>query len=168
MKPSLSVLVASSGRSTLARTLQSIAPQLCPGDECLIDVNDDAPWGHAARNRLMPRAQGDALLFQDDDDCYLPDSFDVIRARFAECPDRLHVFRMAYGNGRVLWDEPVLRLGNCSTQMLVVPNMIGRLGQFGDRYEGDFDFAESTCRLLGAAVFHEDVIALVRPHEIAS
>jgi glycosyltransferase involved in cell wall biosynthesis len=133
------------------------------GDEILVSVNSDAPWGHAARNQLMPAARGDALLFIDDDDAYVEGALDVVRARFAEVPDRVHVFRMRYADGRELWQLPEVACGNVSTQMVIAPRSVGLLGQWGSRYEGDFDFIAATCWLLGQPLFHEDVIALVRP-----
>jgi len=159
----LSIIVASSGRSTLPRTVESIVTQMLPGDELLVDVNDDAPWGHTARNRLMPRAEGDFLLFIDDDDIYLPGAFEIVRAAVADEPDRVHMFKMRYADGQELWRTQTVECGNVSTQMVVAPNPPGQLGHWGDRYEGDFDFIESSCRQQGEPLWHEDVIALVRP-----
>ena len=46
--------------------------------------------------------------------------------------------------------------------MLCVPNTPGQLGQWGDRYEGDYDFIHSTMALRGdTPVLHPDVIALI-------
>ena len=159
----LSIIVASSGRPSLLRTLASISDQMRPGDELLVDVNDDAPWGHKARNRMMPRAEGDTLLFLDDDDTYVAGAFDTVRAAVLAEPDRVHVFRMRYQNGAELWRIRHVECGNVSTQMVAIPNRPGQLGHWGDRYEGDFDFISSTVRLCGEPVWHEDVIALVRP-----
>lgn len=162
-KPTLSILVASSGRSSLNAAVQSVLPQLTPGDELLVDVNDDAPWGHAARNRMMPRARGEYLMFLDDDDLYVDGAFDKVRAALAETPDRIHIFRMRYADGRELWQTEEVACGNVSTQMCVVPNMGRALGQWGNRYEGDFDFLTSTVALQVEPDWHRDVIALYRP-----
>lgn len=156
----LSIIVASSGRGSLKRTLASIAPQLHPGDELLVDVNDDAPWGHSARNRMMPRAEGDFLLFIDDDDVYVDGAFETIRGAISGEPARVHMFRMRYATGGVLWQTPTVECGNVSTQMVCAPNRPGQLGRWGDRYQGDFDFIVSTVRLQGKPVWHEDVIAV--------
>ncbi len=156
----LSIIVASAGRPSLSQTLESIGPQLRPGDELLVDINDDAPWGHAARNRMMHRAEGDFLLFMDDDDAYLPRALATVRVQAAAAPDRVHIFRMRYATGTVLWQQPLVECGNVSTQMVCVPNRPGLLGRWGDRYEGDFDFIASTCQLQGEPVWHKDVIAL--------
>ena len=96
---SLSVIVASSGRPTLQATLCSIAPQLEPGDELLVDVNADGDWGHRARNRMVTKATGDWLMFMDDDDEYVPGAFQTVRDTVALNPGRPHLFCMETGRG---------------------------------------------------------------------
>ena len=140
----LSVIVASLGRPSLARTLASIAPQLEPGDELLVDVNHDQPWGNGARNRMIDKARrGNGLVFMDDDDVYAHDGLRVIRDAYASEPGSVHLFRMTYGN-ELIWREPVVREGNVSTQIVCVE--AATAARFGDRYEGDFDFIEAACR----------------------
>lgn len=162
--PSLSIIVASSGRPTLARTLESARSQMREGDEILVSINTDCPWGHAARNQLMSIARGDALCFMDDDDIYADGALDVIRARFAEASDRLHLFRLRYTTGDVLWTDREVRCGNVSTQIVVVPEIAPFLVgcDFGDRYIGDFDFISACADRLEVA-WHEEVVCLVRP-----
>ena len=179
---SLSIIVASSGRETLERTLESARSQMCDGDELLVAIQTDCPWGHKARNQLMRCARGDALCFMDDDDAYTPGALDTIRAAFEAEPSRMHLFRMRYAHGDELWREQDVRCGNVSTQMVVVPRervtgaarawtmraqdwKIEMLGppQWGDRYEGDYDFIAASHQLLGDPVWHEEAIALVRP-----
>lgn len=165
MNATLSVIVASSGRSTLERTVASVLPQLLPGDELLVDVNDDAPWGHAARNRMMPRAAGDALLFIDDDDVYTPHAIAVIRSAYEKDPLAVHLFRMRYPNGNELWGEQRVVCGNVSTQMVCVPGHLAVRHEWGARYEGDFDFLCGVCgdEQATGPCWHEDVTVLVDP-----
>lgn len=161
---SLAVIVPSCGRPTLSRTLDSIAPSLQPGDELLVDVNNDRDWGHAARNRRMRQATADWLLFQNDDDWYCPDALNFVRRCVKEWAevDRMHVFRMQYTNGAVLYRDPVLRLGNIGSPMAIVPNIPEKLGTWGDRYEGDWDFISETAEKLGEPPFwHEEVICMI-------
>lgn len=166
---SLSIIVASSGRPTLARALESASSQMVPGDELLLSVNDNAPWGHAARNELMSRATGQALVFLDDDDAYLPGGLDAVRAALADEPGRVHLFKMRYGAssaapGAEVWTVRELVEGQVSTQTIVAPNYDVCLGRWGDRYAGDFDFVVSTCELHShEPIWHEDVIAVYRP-----
>lgn len=165
----LSVVIASSGRETLGRAIESARSQMQVGDEILVSVNADCPWGHKARNYLMKAARGDYLLFMDDDDAYVPGAFDVVRAAVEQddhaTGERMHIFRMQYGNGTRLWVDPQVRLGNVSTQMVVVPWIAPRLAGCRwneEKYEGDYYFISACAERLEVA-WHEEVIALVRP-----
>jgi glycosyltransferase involved in cell wall biosynthesis len=142
--------------------MESIHTQMAPGDELLLSVNDNAPWGHRARNEMMEKATRDMLLFMDDDDIYLPGGLEMVRQGVGEWTSNLHIFKMEYMDGSPLWRQPVLALGNLSTQMIVAPNIPGLLGHWGDRYEGDFDFACSTAQKAGEPFWHEEIIARYR------
>jgi hypothetical protein len=137
-----------------------VVGQLRPGDELLVDINEDSPWGHRARNRMMPRARADALVFLDDDDVYVPGALEIIRSYYGQMPDRMHIFRMRQPDGSLLWSHAGLALGNVSTQMICVPN--GSFGQWNERaYEGDWHFIQSTAQKLGTEpLFHQELISL--------
>lgn len=163
MTPTFSIIVATSGRPTLTRTLASLAPQLEHGDELLVIRNNEAPWGHATRDEAITRANGSHLWFMDDDDIATDDALSVIRSEVAAEPDSVHVFRMQQ-NQLLLWKDPVVRVGNVGTPMMVVPNVPGKIGGWGTRYEADGDFLLETLSLRGdTAVFHEHIVALIRP-----
>jgi hypothetical protein len=72
---------------------------------------------------------------------------------------------MRFDNGLTLWTEPVVRLGNVSTQMLCVPNSPTKLGSWRggeiDRH-GDFEFLRSTVELQGEALFRNEIVAFAR------
>ena len=103
-------------------------------------------------------------MFLDDDDAYVPGALEIVRAALEQEPDRVHVFRMRYPDGREIWTSPTVACGNISTIMLVVPNTPGKLGSWGTSYEGDFQFLSETLALRAEEpIFHEDVIGLVRP-----
>jgi hypothetical protein len=160
----LSVIVASCGRPTLARTLESVCTQMVPGDELFIDVNDAGDWGHRARNRLLVKATGDYILFCDDDDLLAPGALEIVRAKTLVYPGRVGLFKMRYADGREIWDTPELIEGQCSTGTIVVPNIPEKLGRFGNEYAGDFVFAKSTAALYDQPpLFHPEVISLYRP-----
>lgn len=168
--PRLSVIVATTGRASLAKTLASIRSQrLLEGDEVLL-VHDGEPgiqaiiawdqarlpgqmlvlatgphhdWGAAARSAGQVRACGSHLLWQDDDDVYLPGAFDLIRREIVASPEDILLFRLAYPSGRLLWRVPIIQCRNVSTQMYVVPRA-AQLGKWGTHYQGDFEFIETT------------------------
>jgi len=158
-----SVIIPTKGRPTLADTLASVTPQLEHGDELLL-YRLDCHWGAEARNQLIPRAAGTHLLFIDDDDAYTPGALAVIRAAVGAEPDRVHIFRMQYPDGRKLWETQTVNHGNIGTPMVVVPNQPGKVGTFDDSYAHDHNFVAETLNLRGdTPVFHDDVVALVRP-----
>ena len=165
MTPTFSIIVPTVGRPTLERTLASLAPQLAHGDELIVTRRDDAPWGHKSRDEAIQRAAGSHLWFMDDDDIAADGALAAIRAAVEEVPDAVHVFRMRTAEGRVYWGEPVARVGEVGTPMIVAPNVPGKLGQWdGAGYEGDGHFLMSTLAARGdEPVFHEDVVALIRP-----
>lgn len=166
----LSILIPTCGRSSLSRLLDSVRPQLASVDELLIRHDHTGDWGHTPRNVMMASAKGDYILSIDDDDVYLPDALDFVRAALALAPGRPHMFRLIRG-GRfgddVVWTDKVIREGNVGTQMICVPNVAGKLGRWGSRYEGDFDFIVSTLVLYppDSLVWCEEVIAHWRPGE---
>lgn len=104
-------------------------------------------WGGPARNHGVAVARGSHLLFIDDDDVYRPGAIDIIRGLVADAPDTMHVWRMLARGGRVLWGKQQLRVGNIGTPMFCVPRYAA--GGWTGRYEGDFDFALSSCRNVG-------------------
>lgn len=163
--PRLSIILPTTNRPTLHMAIRSCADQLLSGDEILVKLDQSRDWGQTPRNEAMPQAKGDYLLFLDDDDVYLTGAFDVIRAALTENPGRPHIFRMRRGEyNDLIWTEKVIRVGNVSTQMFVVPNDPARLGRWGKRYEGDYDFITSTLAKYPAdsVVWREEPIAIWR------
>jgi hypothetical protein len=187
----LAVIVPTSGRGTLPRTLRSIAGQeLAPDDEVLlvadgpltfaadafrrsglpgtcVETEPTHDFGASQRNRGMALAGADYLLFMDDDDVYVPGAFAAIRAALRAAPGVPHLFRMRYASdGRVLWADPSLRHGNVSTQMIVVPNRPG-LVRWDSHHGHDYRFIANNVAAERSLpiVWREEVIAVVRPHE---
>jgi hypothetical protein len=168
--PRLSVIVTTTGRTSLPATLASIrAQRLLEGDEILLVHDGQAgiqtiiawdqarlpgqivvlptgphgDWGALARTTGQMRASGSHLLWQDDDDVYLPGAFDVIRREIVRSPQDILLFRLAYPGGKLLWRAPVIQCRNVSTQMYVIPRA-ARLGRWGSHYQGDFQFIQTT------------------------
>lgn len=121
----ISVVIATKGRPTLARSLRSLQAQdWRPGDEVLVVADGPLPvvrelcaqfapllpvrhlenpgprgvWGHHARNWVMEarQARGAYLMALDDDDEYTPDAIQAARRAFDNCPvPHPHIFRMS-------------------------------------------------------------------------
>ena len=122
-----------------------------------------ANWGMEQRNwALGVLAQGKWNVthasFMDDDDVYAPGAGEAIRAAVEREPEAMHVFCMRRPGGEVIGRHQRVECGFVGTPMMVVP--VGRHGVWGDRYEGDCDFALSAAALL-PVVWHPEVIALI-------
>jgi glycosyltransferase involved in cell wall biosynthesis len=159
----LSVLIASEGRETLNRAIASVQPQLKPGDEILVHINNDCEWGHASRNMMMRAARGDYFLFLDDDDEFTPNALKLVRAAIRRKKAGAYIFKMRYADGDELWRQENVVLGNISTIMFCVKAEVALGGTWSDNYEGDFDYMKE---LEGSGVlisWEPGLIGLVRP-----
>lgn len=189
MRPTFTILLPTTCRPTLARTLRSIRGQLLPGDAVLCvcgPPHEDArrmfeasfvpgrfvqlpargtDWGHHERNATMHLARTPHLMHIDDDDEYAPGALAIVRAAVALAPDRPHIFRFRHGAGEKPWPDisrgKLLAKGNVGTPCLVHPvNMRAKFQPFRG---GDGDFILDTCKQCPEGpVFHDDVIVLCR------
>lgn len=158
-----SIIIPTKGRETLARTLASVCHQLAHGDEILV-MRLDCEWGNKARDMMVEKASGTHLMFIDDDDAYLEGALQTVRERISEEPDRVHFFQMRYKDGKVLWGHPSLVESNVGTPMIVVPNGVVGLWENKGGTASDFHFMVDTMSRRGdEPVWHEDVIAVIRP-----
>lgn len=167
MTPTLSLIIPTAGRETLRRTLESAAPQILPGDECIVvgDTLDgalpqteaicaDYPWcrylahagmqhtyGHEQFDVGLQAARGDWLLGNDDDDIWTPDAFATIRATIASLDQpRPLLFRFRSHWGQVYWTHAgALGPGTIGGHCLVQPgHQHGKVGRrIFQHYEGD-------------------------------
>lgn len=181
---SVSIIIPTIGRDTLARLISEIVPQMEIGDEVLVVGDGNVPsarliaegvdprvrylehgptkdWGHGLRNFAMPLARGRYIMTLDDDDRFRSNGLATIRKAVSEAPNRPLIFRLMHDTG-VIWEEKVIRECNVSTQMYVIPNVRERLGIWGNRYQGDLDFITSTLALYpeGSALWREELLVL--------
>jgi len=177
------VIIPTVGRTTLRYALTSVAPQLRDGDMLHVLRNNDGDYGNRARNDAIARAVTSHLCFLDDDDEWLPDALDKMRAFANEYPDRVGVFRARYD---ALGDTGTPQsLAQIGTPMLVVPNIPGRVGRFAPvdvsdplirparpgeteadvaAQFSDYEFLRSTLELLGSSpMFVPQVTTVIRP-----
>ena len=159
---SVSFIVATIDRPSLARTLDSI--EVLPGDEVLV-VAERPPaclrpdvhrfvecqrgndWGHSERNYATPLARGAFLSFMDDDDYYAPGHRAAMAAAIEANPTGPTIFsmRLHHMAGTVLWRHQEIVCGNVGTPMFFAPNDLGKLGTWPPVYGGDCTFMQS-CR----------------------
>lgn len=122
-------------------------------------------WGHCQINYGITQALGDYLVFNDDDDVFTPEALHIIRARIQEQPSpRPLMFKFfAARLGRTLPERYEVVESAIGGHCLVTPNIPGRLGQWGERYGGDFDWIVSTLEHWPEGpTWYDDVIASAR------
>lgn len=163
--PKLSIIIPTTGRKTIGTTIASLTSQLEHDDEIIIQRDSTGDTGATPRTKGMFSANGDYILFMDDDDIYTPTALSTIRKALVLNPNRIHIFPMASGPG---WKLPQygldVRVTNVSTQMIVLPNDPSKFGQWGLRRRGDYDFIASTVLLWDSPpIWQSEVTTIWRP-----
>jgi glycosyltransferase involved in cell wall biosynthesis len=128
VEPTFTVIVPTSGRPTLLGTLESIVSQLAPGDQLIVDRNDEDDFGNTARNRAIEQSRTTHIVFLDDDDEWLHGALDRMRAFAREHPGRIGLFGQRYELYGDRFNE-TMDPRHFSSGMGVFPND-GRLGRF--------------------------------------
>jgi glycosyltransferase involved in cell wall biosynthesis len=129
--PTITFIVPSSGRKTLDRTLRSITSQFCAGDEIIVVFTDYGDGGNIGTNSAQGRACGEWIAFMDDDDLFVPGAIARMRAWAVENPGRIGIFRRKSDAWRTQWFDAVLRPGNVARPLFFVPNVPGKLAEWG-------------------------------------
>lgn len=152
------------GYANVDRCLDGFVPRFAGRTKVVYTPAPLGSWGHGLRNQYSIMAGGDYLLHFDDDDCYLPGAFDLVRGFVAPRPGKLCVF--GFGDlFRVVPSDGVTEIkeGSISTQCGAIPNDPKRWGVWAPRYGGDAHFYQ-TCRF--EVAFGGPVISVRRPHQI--
>jgi hypothetical protein len=163
----LSIVVATTGRRTLAAAIESATSQMLPGDELIVVFDDSGDAGDTPRNRVLPMLRTTHISFLDDDDEYRPGALDIVRSFAREHPARVGIFRFDMGMWGVAWSEKDLMASG--TAMYVLPNIPEKLGRFGrppgapDGRVGDYTFIVQTVAHLGEPIWREEIIQDIRP-----
>lgn len=191
--PSLHILIATAGRSSLLSMLKSLQPQLRKNDYLTVvfDAKDHdnvfhkveeylkefrcvcslimepinlGYWGHGIRNHHN-HLPGDFIMHADDDDTYAGNALDMVRKH---CTDKstLYIFKMQHGN-QTLWINHKIIAGQIGTPMGVIPSAYNSKSTWTYRYGGDFDFYDGLRKVVPQVKFIDQVIYLVRPQQLA-
>jgi glycosyltransferase involved in cell wall biosynthesis len=126
-------------------------------------------YGHSQLNHAISVARGEYITGCDDDDVWCEDAFEAIREEAGKLPNPAPLlFRFRSYHGPTFWLVPgLLGEGLIGGHCAVFPNIPGKLGQWGARYEGDWDYIESTLQLWEAAgvapVWVNRLICIARP-----
>lgn len=185
-RPTLGIVIATPGRNSIFRTINSIQYQgLEPGDDVLI-VGDGfhqptqdlvrllgppfryvattktRDWGHSQVNYGLKHVKGDWLLLQDDDDVFAPRAFDEARQIISKLESPRPVMgRVMTPYLGILWREPNTDPvdGHC----LLVPNDKRKLGYVGLDYAGDQKWIITNLKNYPTASWADRIWSLTRP-----
>lgn len=184
-KKSLHFLLATIGRPSLQRMLDSLLPQLTRHDyltivfdgpqsylqslvikthatvEIIIEPKNLGYWGHGIRNKHNVLL-GDFILHCDDDDIYTPGSVDIIR-KICQKPDTLYIFKIQLSDKSIIPVDHVIRMANISTQSGVIPGQLNSKSHWGEYYGGDFEFYWKVGNVVDHVVWVDWVIYQMRP-----
>lgn len=187
----LSILVPTMGRVELARLFHSISPQLGSDDEVVVVADERGnidyvkwlcnlcgPWfkffsqptgkpvGQPLRNYGIEQITKQHLVFIGDDDVFTDYAFSKIKTALAENPGKVHMFKWNSWQAGLLWREQKIKEGNIGDHPIVAPNDQSKLGRFGMRYAGDYDFVRATVDNFGGEeniIWRNEMIAVCRP-----
>ena len=181
----ISIIMPTVGANTLQRALGALEGAGLAGDDELILVGDGDPHGvedmlaaasinatcryaplvpqggcvgQPARNYGMGLATGTHLVFTQDDQMMMPNAIAGIRRVVAEVPDAPHIFRVIPHCRAVVPIENFAAEGAIDGDCIVPPND-DKLGQWGMRYNGDWDFIRETLVNHDSVVFHAELIS---------
>lgn len=122
-------------------------------------------YGHPQRNYGIKIANGDWLAWMQDDDVWLPGAVEAIMQSISTGNSTPRLFRTHTWQAGIVWKRQELVVGNIDADCIVTPNMPGKVAEWTNRYEGDFDFILNTCKRWGMNVrWEEFVIARGRPN----
>ncbi len=190
VEPSLHVLIATIGRSSIFDMLESLEPQLSEKDYLTIvfDAKDKDGvfldvveyvntfrctssvimeeknlgwWGHAIRNKYK-KLPGDFILHADDDDIYAEDAMEIIRKT---CTDMstLYIFKMQYKAGHSIWRTPQIIHCEIGTPMGVIPSRYNAICSWANAFAGDYNFYTDLEQIVPTIEFVDHIIYYVRP-----
>jgi len=191
---SLSFLVPTAGRLEIECALASIAPQLEPDDEVVVIgdtlgavltgsqaiVESFGPqfrwveyagqvhtYGHQQLNYGISVARGDYIHCSDDDDIWAPEAAKAMRRGIDADPGRPLLFKFHSWHSYTYWDfYGLLAMNHVGGHCLVAPNIAGKIGRWGDSYQGDFDYIMETVTLHGgidSVVWRDEIVCIARP-----
>lgn len=188
-RPTISVLTPTFGRSTIIDAIESVFPQLLPGDEMIIIGDGEVPIARDVVVRLnrhgklrymetpthtgdfgctpwdyaLARIQTDYVMFLGDDNKLTVRALAIVREGVQMAPKVPHLFAMMH-TGRMLIDSRAC--GQCDNQQLVIPMGVHELPKMADhtpeqRLYSDWVFVDKVINQFGTVMYHPDVIVVL-------
>jgi hypothetical protein len=173
------ILIATTGRDSLQRMIDSLICQLTEND-CLTIVYDGCStipifnfqnascrinqyfepeklgfWGHGIRNKYANLLEKkDFIMHADDDDIYLPNTFNKLREL---CIDNETLYIGKFDNKGVLIPrDNTIRINNIGTPCGIIPYNINSKSEWKLQHGGDGMFYENLA-ILSKNIIHLDI-----------
>ncbi len=183
---SFNILIATIGRKSLQRMIDSLSPQLQEQD-CLTLVFDGhskipefnltqfkceikqyfepialGSWGHAIRNKYAELLEKrDFIMHADDDDIYFPNVFKELRTL---CTDKnvLYIARMRGPNGYIVPETHYIKEGHIGTPNGIIPYELNIKSKWELRIGGDGAFYTQLSKI-SKVEYVETLIYQIKP-----
>jgi hypothetical protein len=184
--PTFNILIATIGRPSLLKQLNSLLPQLQESDcltvvfdgtklqelpifkefKCTVDLYSEPValgfWGHAVRNKYAYiLKQRDFVLHGDDDDIYTPNALEKLRELCTDT-NKLYVAKMLLGD-RQIPAGPHIWFKDMATPCGIVPWNENKNSAWIYKIGGDYHFYKGLERRLKTVIFLDVIIYVVRP-----
>lgn len=191
MSKTLGIFIATPGRASLWRTLYSIAYQGAPIEDVLVvgdgykqvtaelvemaasvlklpvryvATEQTRDWGHTQQNYALKHVRGDYLVYQDDDDIFVPRALtEAVRLIEQFESPRPMIGRIHTPHHGLLWQVPSPAQAVLDGHCLVVPNDKRKLGYFTSTYSGDQAYIHTTLRNYSEWAWTDRIWTLARP-----
>lgn len=143
------------------------------GFKTTINIIEQVPglkhYGHASINKHAPGAKPETtyMMFADDDDTYIPGSFDILRKKCTD-PQTLYISKMKNNNANVkIHIIPPMGFTEIAKDNIGKPNGIIPYNDVGKAemgigtYTGDFDYYNTLKDKVKNIVFLDDIIYII-------
>ncbi len=186
VRPTITCISPTFGRTTIADLAAAIVPQLKEGDQFILVGDGPVPLAEEVA-RLVPgvtymhtpekkgdygctpwdyaieRATGDFIWFMGDDDLPTGHAFEIIRKGVQENLTLPHIFAMLH-TGRIL--KRTHAVCNVSNQQFVVPRDMTKMPRYTacpakDILTSDWFFIDQCVRAWGDVVYHDEIICVL-------
>lgn len=154
-----------------AKGKSGIAPEWTARFKAKVNMIEQDPplkyWGHGARNQWQTRLTPETtfILHADDDDQYLPGSFDTLRTACTD-PDTLYIAKMKYRNDPKLviprQDSRIVQ-DDIGTPNGIIPFKRAGAAKWGLLHGGDFEYYNALQSKVKGVKFLPDIIYEVIP-----
>lgn len=179
--PTFHVFIASIGRRSLQRMIDSLKQQLhtcdhvtvvfdgvpaipidSSGSSFQLHIEEQIPalgsWGHGIRNAYARKLEKtDFVLHADDDDIYLPGSFESLR-KVCRNPQALYIAKFKRSDGTIFPLQTYIKEGEIGTPCGIIPFDLNPLGVWLPRRGGDGKFYETISKRARRIQFLDIVI----------